>query len=239
MMNMTLPTIDYPIINLPIPSKGKTVKARPFTVREEKLLLIAATGKDPSEIIQTTQQVIRNCILEDIDIEGLPFFDIDLMFITLRSKSISEKIEMEFRCKNKKDDGNSCGAVFPVGLDLSDTVLAKKDLSPKIELSSNLGIKLKYPTYAEMKRVSTLNDEIELILACIEYIYTDTAVYTSKDYTKEQYKEFIEKLTTEQYNKVNEWTNNFPTFQINAESVCPSCGFNHKIKYSDFTSFFQ
>lgn len=236
---MKLPTIQYPIIDLPIPSKGKTVKARPFTVKEEKLLLIAATGKDQSEIIQTTQQVIRNCLLEELDIETLPFFDIDLMFITLRSKSISEKIEMEFRCKNRKEDGNNCGAVFPVSLDLTDTVLVKKEIESKIELAPNLGIKMKYPSYSEMKRVSSLNDELELILACIVYIYTDTTIYTNKDYTKEQYREFVENLTADQYSKLSEWTSNFPTFQINAEAKCPSCGFNHKIKYSDFTSFFQ
>tara|TARA_R110000868_G_scaffold57548_4_gene177674 strand:- start:4434 stop:5147 length:714 start_codon:yes stop_codon:yes gene_type:complete len=237
-MNIMLPTIEYPIIKLPVPSKGITVKARPFTVKEEKLLLIAATGKDASEIIQTTQQVIRNCLLEDVDVESLPFFDIDLMFITLRSKSISEKIEMEFRCKHDLGE-KVCGAVFPVALDLSATTLTGKTMNPKIELSSKLGLKMRYPTYAEMKRVSTLNDEIELILACIEYIYDDTTIYTSKDYTKEQYKDFVEKLTSDQYSKISEWTSNFPTFQIQTESVCPSCGFNHKIKYSDFTSFFQ
>ena len=233
-----LPAIEYPIIKLPVPSKGITVKARPFTVKEEKLLLIAATGKDQSDIIQTTQQVIKNCLLEELDVDTLPFFDIDLMFITLRSKSVSEKIEMEFRCKH--DIGEKvCGSVFPVILDLSETNLTGKTINPKIELSSKLGLKMKYPTYAEMKRVSNLNDEIELILACIEYIYTDTNVYTSKDYTKEQYREFIEKLTTDQYSKISDWTSNFPTFQIRTESVCPSCGFNHQIKYSDFTSFFQ
>jgi hypothetical protein len=233
-----LPAIDYPIIELPVPSKGTKVKARPFTVKEEKLLLIAATGKDHSEIIRTTQQVIRNCLLEKLEVEELPFFDIDFMFITLRSKSISEKIEMEFRCKH--DIGEKvCGAVFPVALNLSDTTLSGKKVDAKIELSSNLGIKMKYPTYAEMKRVSTLNDELELILACIEYIYDENTIYTNKDYTKEQYREFIEKLTTDQYSKISEWTNNFPTFQIKTEGVCPSCGFKHQIRYSDFTSFFQ
>ena len=236
---LPLPTIDYPIIELPVPSKGTKVKARPFTVKEEKLLLIAATGKDQSEIIQTTKQVIQNCLLEKLDVDKLPFFDIDFMFITLRSKSISENIEMEFRCKNKKEDEKVCGAVFPVNLNLSDTTLVGKPVKAKIELSSNLGIKMRYPTYAEMKRVSNLNDELELILACIEYIYDDTAIYTNKDYTKTQYKEFIEKLTAEQYSKISEWTNNFPTFQIKTESVCPSCGFKHQIKYTDFTSFFQ
>jgi hypothetical protein len=237
-MNIMLPAIEYPIIKLPVPSKGITVKARPFTVKEEKLLLIAATGKDQSDIIQTTQQVIKNCLLEELDVDTLPFFDIDLMFITLRSKSVSERIEMEFRCKHDTGE-KTCGAVFPVILDLSETNLTGKTINPKIELSSKLGIKMKYPTYAEMKRVSNLNDEIELILACIEYIYTDTNVYTNKDYTKEQYREFIEKLTADQYSKISDWTSNFPTFQIRTESVCPSCGFNHQIKYSDFTSFFQ
>lgn len=236
---MTLPTIEYPIIDLPIPSKGIKVKARPFTVKEEKLLLIAATGKDQSEIIRTTYQVINNCLIDKIDVEELPFFDIDLMFITLRSKSISEKIEMEFRCRNKKEDGNNCGAVFPVELDLSETTLSGALTDGKIELSSKLGVKLKYPSYATMKRATTLNEEIELILASIEYIYTDTEIYSSKDYTKEQYKDFLEKLTGDQYNKLSDWVSNFPTFQIRTEAVCPSCGFNHKIKYSDFTSFFQ
>jgi hypothetical protein len=233
-----LPTIDYPIIELPVPSKGTKVKARPFTVKEEKLLLIAATGKDQSEIIRTTQQVIKNCLLEKLEVEELPFFDIDFMFITLRSKSISEKIEMEFRCKH--DIGEKvCGAVFPVNLDLSETTLSGKKVDAKIELSSNLGLKMKYPTYAEMKRVSTLNDELELILACIEYIYDENTIYTNKDYTKEQYRDFIEKLTADQYSKISEWINNFPTFQIKTEGVCPSCGFKHQIRYSDFTSFFQ
>jgi hypothetical protein len=233
-----LPTIEYPIIRLPISSKGITVKARPFTVKEEKLLLTAATGKDQGEIIQTTQQVIQNCLLEDVDVEKLPFFDIDLMFITLRSKSISKKIEMEFRCKHDTG-GKVCGAVFPVQLDLSTTTLRGKTIDPKIKLSSELGLKMKYPTYAEMKRVSTLNDEIELILACIEYIYDNTTIYTNKDYSQEQYRGFIEKLTADQYNKITEWTSNFPSFLIHTESICPSCGTNHQIDYSDFTSFFQ
>lgn len=235
-----LPMIDYPIVKLPIPSLKITVKARPFTVREEKLLLMAANGKDNNEIIETTKQVINNCILErdKFDVSKLPFFDIDYMFITLRSKSISEKIDMEYRCKNRKDD-RECGAVFPVTIDLSEVRLIETGLSDKIELSSKLGVKMRHPSYSEMKRVDTLNDEIGLLLACIEYIYTDTTTYTWKDYSKEQFKEFLEKLTVDQYSKISLWVSKFPSFEINTSGVCPSCGFRHSISFRDFQSFFR
>lgn len=234
-----LPEIQYPIIQLPVSSLGRKVKARPFTVREEKLLLIAALTKDQEEIISVTKQVINNCLLEPVDLDALPFFDIDMMFITLRAKSISNTTEVQYKCKNTLSDGSVCRAVFPVTIDLEKTELVSSGLSNKIELSSKLGVKMRYPTYSEMKRVSTLNDEIEFILASIEYIYTDTEIFTKKDYTPEQYLEFVQKLTTSQYSKLSEWISNFPKFEINTSGTCPSCGYVHSIKFRDFQSFFR
>ena len=86
---MSLPKISTPTYTVTLPSNGKTVRIRPFLVKEEKLLLIAAQTKDPHEIIETTKQVINNCLIDnDVSVDSLPFFDVDYLIVALRAKSI-------------------------------------------------------------------------------------------------------------------------------------------------------
>ena len=111
---MTLPKIDVPTYDVTLPSSGKEIRIRPFLVKEEKLLLMAVESKDSENIIKTTKQVINNCIVSgDIDLDKIPFFDVDYLFIALRAKSIGEKIEVNYRCNNNVG-GQPCNGVFNV-----------------------------------------------------------------------------------------------------------------------------
>ena len=141
---MTLPTIDVPIYDITLPSNGKTVKIRPFLVKEEKLLLMAIESKDNENIIKTTKQVISNCIISgDIDLEKMPFFDVDYLFIALRAKSIGEKIETSYVCNNEIE-GQKCGGVFTADIDISKCVIEKNnDITMDIQLNGKLSIKMK------------------------------------------------------------------------------------------------
>ena len=104
-----LPKIDVPTYTLKLPSSEQELTVRPFLVKEEKLLLMAVKSDDPQEIIRTTKQVINNCIISpEINVDTLPFFDIDYLFIALRAKSIGETIELNFICQNKVED-TKCG----------------------------------------------------------------------------------------------------------------------------------
>ena len=84
-----LPRIDTPTYELEIPSTKQKVRFRPFLIKEEKILLMAQQGDDTNEKIESIKQVIRNCIIQDIDVEKLATFDIEYIFVNLRSKSIS------------------------------------------------------------------------------------------------------------------------------------------------------
>lgn len=239
-MIMELPKIDVPIIELKLPSTGKTIKARPFLVKEEKLLLMAAQSKDSREIINATKQVINNCLIDKIDVETLPFFDIDYLFIALRAKSVGEIVEVNFSCNNLVN-GEKCGGVFPVALDISNVTIEKSDIPDKFQVSNNMGVKLKYPTYTEMKLANAANPlqaKLDLASSCIDYLYDDQSVYSSKDMQMQQIEQFIESLTQAQFREIENWIDNMPTFVLETEQVCPKCGFNHKIRYKDFTSFF-
>ena len=241
---MTIPKIDVPIYDITLPSTGKTIKIRPFVVKEEKLLLMAIESKDNENIIKTTKQVINNCIVSgDLDLEKMPFFDVDYLFIALRAKSIGENIETSYVCNNVVD-GNKCGGVFEAVIDISKCIIEKKDdIAMDITLSSKIAIKMKYPSYSIMKMItgneSNFQKKIRVISSCIDRITSGDKTYSSKDYSKEELVEFIEGLTSEQYVKLENFVDNLPSFVIESEGTCPKCGFKHEIKYKDFTRFFQ
>mgnify|MGYP003346924933 CR=1 FL=1 len=112
---MALPKIDVPTYEYKIPSSGKTIKVRPFSVKEEKLLLMAAESDKYDEVVATVKQVINNCIIDgEFNVDKAPFFDIDFMFIFLRGKSIGELIDIKMTCHNvvKK---KTCGNIFQIG----------------------------------------------------------------------------------------------------------------------------
>lgn len=240
-MIMELPKIDVPILELPLPSSSKTVRVRPFTVKEEKLLLQAAQSKDTQEIINTTKQVINNCMIDDVKVNDLPFFDIDYLFIALRAKSIGEVIEMNYSC-NAFVNGEKCGGVFPVQLDISKaTIMKNEEVEQKIMLSGDVGVMMKYPSYDAMKTVlsdTAYDRRIRLIYNSIDYIFDKEQVYSSKDMDKEKIVAFVDDLTQSNLSKLEAWVDNLPYFEIKTEALCPKCGFTHNIRYKDFSSFF-
>jgi hypothetical protein len=239
-----LPTIDQPIYDLTLPSSGKEIKVRPFLVKEEKLLLMAAESEDDADIINTTKQVINNCIItEGIDVEKLPFFDIDFLFIALRAKSIGEKIEMQFRCNNDVDDNRQCGNTFYAEIDISEAKVEKTPgIDLNIEISNNISMKMKYPTYTIIRGLTeeenSMERKIKVIVNSIDYIVEGENIHSSKDYSREDLTKFVEGLTEEQFKKLELFIENFPTFAVDVDAKCEMCGFDHHIKYTEFESFF-
>ena len=112
-----------------------------------------------------------------------------------------------------------------------------------IKLTDTMSIKMKYPTYTVMKEImgneSIFEKKIRVICNCVDRVVNGDKVYTTKDFSKEELKEFVEALTQEQYKKLEEFVDNLPTFYISAKSICPKCKYEHNIKYTDFTRFFQ
>lgn len=240
---MSLPKIDVPTYEITLPSDKRTVKVRPFLVKEEKLLLMAVESKDNANIIKTTKQVINNCLLEPLDVEKLPFFDVDYLFIALRAKSIGEKIEVSYTCNNEVENGN-CGGVFQTDIDVSNCEIEKDEtINMNIKLSDTISIKMKYPSYDIMKMImgneTILEKKIRVIASCVERIVSGDKIYSQKDFTKEELKDFLENLTQDQYKKLEHFVDNFPNFFVKANGICPKCKFNHEIKYQDYARFFQ
>jgi hypothetical protein len=241
-----LPTIDVPVYTVKLPSSGVELKVRPFNVKEEKLLFLAVEANNSEDLVNTAKQVIANCIIKgSVDFEKTPFFDIDFLFIFLRAKSVGEKIEIDMTCNNTLDNGNRCGHRFETQMDISncEIVRAEEGLSDNIKLDKERGVVMKYPSYSIIKHIDSVakNDidkKTAIIINSIDHIYDKKGVYSSKDYSSKQLKEFVESLTEDNYKKLEVFVDNFPTFVVRIEADCPACGFHHVVRYTDFLDFF-
>lgn len=239
---MPLPKINVPVYDLTIPSTKTVVKVRPFSVKEEKLLLLALESENIEDIISTVKQVINNCIVKgDINVDKLPFFDIDYIFIFLRAKSVGDVVEVKLTCNNIVEDGHKCGHVFDANMDVAKVEIERSvEVSETIKLDATKGVKMKYPTYSVMRHLekNEIDQKTNIIMKSVDHIYDKDGIYPAKDYSREELKEFIEGLTEANYKKLEAFVDNFPTFVVNLEATCPKCKFHHKVRYSDFYDFF-
>ena len=221
---MPLPTIEVPKYKLKIPSSGKMVTFRPFLVKEEKILLtVLETNSNTTSLSEALAHLINSCIItKGIDVESLPPFDLEYIFLQLRAKSVGETVELQVKCKN---EDCSLGD-FPWEVDLGEMkVIKNKEHTNKIELSDELGIVMKYPTMKDSYglNIKDTDDIFGAITSCIDSIYTKEEVFSSKDHTKEELEEFIEQLSPEYFKKIIVFFETMPSMSNDIECTCPKC----------------
>jgi hypothetical protein len=181
---MSFPSLALPEDTVQLFSRPKPVKIRPYLVGEEKLLLMAqqAVEQDPEskEVEKAVKQIIKRCSFDVLDTDILPTFDVEWLFLQLRSKSVNNVITAQFRCIELVN-GKKCDTLVPVNIDIADIKLhVPSGHSNKVMLDDTFGILLKYPTAA-----SVSDDPVESLCHCLDAIYSvNGAVYEAKDQTR-------------------------------------------------------
>jgi len=201
-----LPKISLPIYTVILPSTEEPIKFKPFSVREEKTLLLAQQSEDENVMLDTMEQVVRNCLI--IDEKNLAVFDIEYLFLQIRSKSVGEVSELIFAC-DECDDEN---ARVKVSFNLTNMKVVKNENhSKRIHLFGDVGVVMKYPKFEMLKMFNDIETEdyqlaIDMIIESIEYIYEDSEVHRPEDTTPEKWKQelidFIEDLTDDMLSKI-------------------------------------
>jgi hypothetical protein len=202
---MPLPKISQPIFSLTLPSTGKTIRFRPFTVREEKLLMIAQESGERKDIINTYKQLINNCCIDPVDVDGLASFDIEYFFINLRAKSVSNIAKVLI---NNEDDGQQYEVEF--NLDKIE-VVKKEGVTNNIKLTDTIGVVLKYPTFETL--VNNNSDKVDILSilrGCITQIYEGDEVFDVANYTAKELDEFILSLNKQQMEQIQVFFESMP-----------------------------
>ena len=208
---MALPKIETPTYELDLPSEDRKIKFRPFTVKEEKVLLIANESKNSSELLNATINVIEACTFNEIDAIKSPLFDIEYIFLQLRAKSVGEMAKLRVLCPDDKE------TYTEVEVNLEDVqVQVEEGHTNKIELGDGMGMIMTYPNIDTFKNSGITeikaDNMIDVISTCILQIYEDDGkkVYETKDQTKKELSEFLEQLQTIHFRKVQAFFETVP-----------------------------
>jgi hypothetical protein len=240
---MALPVIDVPTYFIELPLSKKKIKFRPFRVKEQKNLLMAMESKDTETINNIVKDVLTVCTLtEGIDIDQLPVIDAEYYFINLRAKSVGEIVESRYRCNNEVD-GKVCNNSMDVDVDLTKINATNTGISPEIQLTDKIVVKMKYPQFGVVKD-SAKHDSIadltfSVIAGSIEYIYDGEQFHYASESTHEELVQWVENLDQRQFDKIEEFYLNLPILKHDVEVTCKKCGYKHKIEVKGLVDFFD
>ncbi|SVA53292.1 uncharacterized protein METZ01_LOCUS106146, partial [marine metagenome] len=215
---MALPIIAVPKYQLTIPSTNKEVNFRPFLVKEEKILLIAMESEDEAQMTTAIRDIIGNCIYEKLEVSQMPMFDIEYIFLQLRAKSKGEVIDLSFDC-------TKCQKPIKTDIDISKITITKTEgHDPKIPLSDDVGVIMKYPSMEIQNIINKENSDVENIFStissCIESIWDKETVYSSKDHTKAEIDQFLESLPDSAFTKIQKFFDTVPVLKHEFELKC-------------------
>jgi len=215
---MALPKLNSPVFELTLPSSGETIKYRPFTVKEEKILLIAQQSGELKDVINSVVQIINNCMIDKLDVESLPMFDIEYIFLNLRSKSVSNITTV--RLRDPQDE-----KTYDVEVNLDELEIKKDDnIKDTVEITDDIGVTLKYPSIRDMQTLNVnINDNTEvaykLVQKCIKTIYDADNVYEASEYSDKELEEFIFSLSSPQFAKLQDFFNKSPKITKEVEYI--------------------
>jgi hypothetical protein len=235
---MALPKLATPQFSLNLPSTGKRIQFRPFLVKEEKALLMATQSEDPLDMIDAVKNVIASCIIDDVKVDALPYFDLEFVFLNIRAKSVGEIVKLEYRhIGGKNYQGIECEAVTPVEINLEQVKVEKKDgHTNKIQLDDKLGLEMRYPTLTDVKMVTEGANEIEMLAKCIVSVYDEENVYEPDNL--EDSLEFIESLNNTQFSKIMEFIETMPKLRHTFSYRCKGCGQEDTVTLEGMADFF-
>ena len=236
---MALPKLTTPTYELEIPSTDEKIQYRPFLVKEEKILMMAMESKSSADITQAVKDIVMECTFNKVDISNMPMFDVEYIFLNIRSKSVGEVSKLKILCQ---DDGKTYA---DVELDLNEVkVQVGDDHTNKIELTEDMGLIMKYPTIDSFSEtgIRDINPSnmLDVISTCILQIYEKKGekTYDPKDQTKKELTEFIEQLNTKQFKDVQKFFETMPKLKHEITVKNPKTKKENKVTLTGLNDFF-
>jgi hypothetical protein len=234
-----LPIIATPKYDMIVPSTGETITYRPYVVKEEKILLIALESEDDFAIEKAVMNIIKACVESSIKIDGLTSFDIEMIFITLRSKSVGEGIKLGLKC-----DEEDCNGSEEIQLDLDKIKISNLEnkIDKHIKINDDISIDMRWlranDKLTEAQRKTKTDSIIHSAAKAIETIYSGEEIFTIKDTPHKEVVAFIESLSTDQFAQILEFMEASPTLTYDLSYKCKTCGHENERKLRGLTDFF-
>ena len=238
---MPLPKINTPTYELTLPSNGKKIKYRPFLVREEKILIMALETEDQKQITTAIIQILTACIMtRSVKLNELATFDIEYLFLNVRSKSVGETISLNLICPDYEKTS------VEVSIDI-DSIKVKKDSSHTniVKLDDNLSLKLKYPSMKQFIEsnfeagVETVSNTMDVVISSIDMIYNEEESWNASESTKKELGDFIDQLNTKQFKLIENFFDTMPKLSHKVKVKNPKTDVESTVLLEGLAAFFN
>lgn len=233
---MNIPLVKVPTFTLHLPYSKRDIKYRPYLVKEEKLLTMANESENTEDILQAIGDIVKSCTFDQVDIETDPMFEVQQVFLQIRGKSVGENLEFYSICGN-------CEHKTDTTMSVNDfTLKTTPGHSNTIKLNENFSVVMKYPTFRHFTKLYVTEEEnaiFDVICECIDKVYSDDEVFENTKDTSREVKQFLENLTLQQFEKIENFFVTMPILQHQITYDCPSCSFKNTLLIDGITNFFD
>ena len=238
---MPLPKINTPTYELTLPSNGKKIKYRPFLVREEKILIMALETENQKQITDAVVEILDACIMtRGVKVQNLATFDIEYIFLNVRSKSVGETINVNIICP----DDEKTSVEIPIDL---ESIKVKKDKSHTniVKIDDNLSLKLKYPSMEQFiennfeSTDETIKNTMKLITSSIDMIFNEEESWNASESTEKELEEFIEQLNSKQFQMIEKFFDTMPKLSHRVKVTNPKTNVESTVILEGLAAFFN
>ena len=233
---MGLPKLNNANYELSLPSTGKIIKFRPFLVKEQKSLMIAQESEDEKVIESTFAQIINDCVADDVAPYKMPMFDIEYVFLKIRSKSVGEQADLVVTCPD--DEKTTVNVTIPLE---EVNVQMKKDHTNVVSLTNDINVVMRYPCLGDMKGFNALGQTksmFGMIKKCIHEVHDGEKVHRRVDMSEKDLDGFIDSMSSKNFEAVGEFFASMPKLSYDLEVVNPKTKVKSIIPIEGLQSFF-
>ena len=233
---MALPKLNTITYELNLPSTGEKIEYRPFLVKEQKALSIAQESDDAKQIEKAFAQIINDCVVDNIDPYNMPMFDIEYVFLRIRGKSVGETVKLNVLCP----DDEKTRVDVEVNLEEVDVQMSVEHTNI-IELTKDISMVMKYPCLKDMTGFDEdgdITNIFEMIKRCVHEVHDGETVYNKIDMSESELDEFIDSMSTENFEKITNFFDTMPKLIHVIEVKNPKTKKKSEIPIEGLQSFF-
>ena len=242
-----LPKVEAVKFNLTIDELQRDIKYRAFNNKEHKLILEAIEMHDETVLLNTMLDLVNACTFNTLDVTKIPTHIVDYIYLQIHLKSTGKQQMASYTCGNVVN-GEKCTGHFQLRLPLEDAKIIypehyKTNRIVWVDEKKGIGIKMKTPSFDELKKVDLSKDLINItdhfIMTCIESVFTkDTVLVPGKDFTVEECIEWFDELDGATLRAVALFFKEMPYVGINLPVTCPICKRKEVLELKGIQDFF-
>ena len=233
---MALPKLNTLTYELELPSSAEKLKYRPFLVKEQKALMIAQESEDDKLIENTFAQIINDCVFDDVDPYTMPMFDIEYLFLRIRGKSVGEKVKLNVLCP----DDEKTRVDVEINLEEVDVQMSEEHTNI-VDITKEIKLIMRYPCLKDMSGfddIGQVSSMFDMIKRCIHEVHDGETVYNKVDISEKELDDFIDSMSTENFEKVSNFFETMPKLQHVIQVKNPKTKKKNEILIEGLQSFF-